>query len=285
MNGLPYQQLEQDTPESIVNDYLQRGLQGIQNKYKLQWDEVNKRGQILGRRKQMEMFADIDMKGKQEIQAFQQQAKEQMERLQRVDQLAQQAGFDPSEAKMRIVLGPEEEAAMFPREKGPPSISELRSYESWLERKVPDFMTIPSREIKKWYLPKRYEKMTGPTRMVYDPSIEPTYDKKKKTWTKGGYRPATQEDIQEKMYFDAELKKVRQELRSQPDIATRIRSAALRVKRDPEHTSFNTKVEASKPKSKAPPAPREQKTIRQRNTRTGQERISYDGGVTWQMSG
>ena len=31
--------------------------------------------------------------------------------------------------------------------------------------------------------------------------------------------------------------------------------------------------------------PQEQKPIRQRNTRTGQERISYDGGKTWQMIG
>ena len=32
-----------------------------------------------------------------------------------------------------------------------------------------------------------------------------------------------------------------------------------------------------------PTEPKEQKPIRQRNTRTGQERISYDGGKTWSI--
>jgi len=289
MNGLPYKQLERDTPESIVDNYLQQGLQDIQQRFESQWNEVNSRAKTLGQRKQMEMLNELQSKATQEIMTFRQQTQQQMQQLQLVDRLAQQnSSINANEVKMRMVLGPETETAMFPKptpEKRPPSVSELRSYESWLERKAPDFMTIPSKEIKKWYLPRRYEKLTGPTRMVYDPDIEPVYDEKKKTWTKGGYRPATQEDIQEKMYYDTELKKVREELRNQPDIAVRVRSAMLKTKRDPEHTSFDTKVQQSKPELKALSAPREQKVIRQRNTRTGQTRISYDGGITWQMSG
>ena len=300
MPGLPYTQLERDTPESIVDNYLQRGLQDIQQRFEFQWNEVNSRAETLGQRKQMEMLNELQSKTTQEMMAFRQQAQQQVEQLQRMDRLAQQAGTDPREAKMRAVLSPEEEMAAFPKETAPRSMmaqyGELDIYENRLEAEAPEFMTVPSKRAKAWlrakpggYLGVAWpwkEKITGPVRMVYDPDLEPAYDEKKKVWTKGGYRPVTQEDIQEKIRYDAELADVRRqkrELMSQPDIATRVRGAALRVKRDPEHTSFVEKVQQSKPKPKAPPVPREQKAIRQRNTRTGQMRISYDGGQTWSI--
>ena len=293
MAGLPYQQLERDTPESIVNNYLQQGLQGIQDKYALQWSEVSKRGKVLGQRKQMEMFSDIDMKAKQEVMEFRRQAQQQVEQLQRMDRLAQQAGIDPYESKMRAVLSPEEEMARFPKETAPRSVmaqyGELDIYENRLKQDIGEFITDPGGKrikepLKFWFR----EKKTRPMLKVYDPDFNPRYDEKKEVWVKGGYRMANQEDIRRKLLIERELEDVqrqKRELMRQPDIATRVRGAALRVKRDPEHTSFITKVEASKPKPKVPPVPREQKVIRQRNTRTGQIRISYDGGITWQTSG
>ena len=291
MAGLPYQQLEQDTPESIVNDYLQRGLQGIQDRYNTQWNEINKRGQTLGQRKQTQMFDELDAKVQQDAMAFQQQTQQQMEQLQRIDRLAQQAGTDPYEPKMRLVLGPEEEAARFPKETAPRSVmaqyGELDIYENRLQQEAGEFMTDPGgKRIKEPWKFWFREKKTQPMLKVYDPNLEPTYDEKKKVWIKGGYRTATQEDIRRKLLIERELKDVqrqKRELMQQPDIATRVRGAALRIKRDPEHTSFVEKVQQSKPKPKVPPTPKEQKTIRQRNTRTGQERISYDGGTTWQI--
>ena len=65
---------------------------------------------------------------------------------------------------------------------------------------------------------------------------------------------------------------------------------AKRVKqefgREPSGT-FAQKVQQGivKPQPRQPSAQATPKAIRQRNKRTGQERISYDGGKTWQMSG
>ena len=112
----------QDTPESIVDNYLQQGLQNIQNKYGLQWDEVNRRGPVLGQRKANQMFSDIDMRAKQEVQVLQQKVQQQMEQLQLIDRLAQQnPSINADDVKWRMVLGSELYNAMFSREKTPRS--------------------------------------------------------------------------------------------------------------------------------------------------------------------
>jgi len=155
MAGLDFPRLNQSTPESIIDDYLQRGIRRIQDKYRLQWDEVNKRRNILGGRKQMEMLSTIDMKGKQELQAFIQSVQQQQDQLAQVDQLAQQGGFDPYEAKMRMVLGPEVEAAMFPTREKPRTFeqkyADIQYHKDRLRRRQGEFFTDPGgQRIKDW---------------------------------------------------------------------------------------------------------------------------------------
>ena len=263
MAGLPFDRMGQSTPESIVHDYLQKGLQDIQQRYNLQWDEVNRRGKTLGRRRQGELFDELDLKVEQDALAFQQKAQQQMGQFTRIDKLAQQGGFDPYEAKMRMVLSPEEQAAMFPKKEAPRSTAaqfgELDVYEHRLKQEAGEFITDPGgKRIKDPWKWRWQEKKTQPLLKVYDPNLDPTYDEKAEKWTKGGYRTATQEDIRRKLLIDRELATIRErkeELLGQPDIATRVRGAILGVKRDKKYDSFDTRVQDSIPKPAAPRAP------------------------------
>jgi len=107
----------QITPESIAEDNYQRSVANIDQRYRSQWDEVNRRRSALGPRRHAEMLCDIQARSRAEFDKLYQAAQNQAEEFKLIDQLAQQKGFDPYEAKMRIVLGPEAEAAMFPEEK------------------------------------------------------------------------------------------------------------------------------------------------------------------------
>ncbi len=108
MAGLPYAQLSQDSPESIVDDYLQRGLQDAYRNFEVQWNEVNSRAKTLGRRRQVELLTELQSKATNEMMKFQQSSQQQSDQLAQLDRLAEQGGFDSSEAKWRMVLGPEE---------------------------------------------------------------------------------------------------------------------------------------------------------------------------------
>ena len=301
MPGLPYTQTRQDTPESMLDNYLQQGLQDIQQRFEVQWNEVNSRASVLGERKQMELLNELQAKATQEVIKFQQGVSMQQEQLALMDRLAQQnPSFDAEEVKRRMTLGPEAEAEMFPTEQDPMAqYGKLDVYQRRLESDMPEFMTVPGKRtggltgkvlgaggfgvpgaVISRFISKGKRK---PTQLIYDPDLDPTYDEKTGKWTVGDYRPATPEELQQKTFYESEIadvKRTKQEIMGLPDVATRIRGAMLRVKREPEHTSFAEKVQGSKP---VPTEPRRQKVIRQRNKRTGQERISYDGGKSWQM--
>lgn len=276
MAGLPYARLGDNiSPESIMEDYYQRGVADINQRYRGQWDEVNKRASTLGQRRQMEMLGDIQAKSRAEFDRFHQSARNQVKELQLIDQLAKQGGFDPYEAKMRMVLGPEAEGAMFPRQTAPRSTAlqfgELDVYENRLKNDAGNYLMDPGGKrikepLKFWFA----EKKTRPLLKIWDADLDPQYDKKKKEWTSGGYRTANQEDIRRKLLIDQELEGVRrqkQELLGQPHIATRVRGAMLRVKRDPVHDSLVTRVQKAagmeQPKPQTPPRPTRQEPERQ----------------------
>lgn len=260
MAGLPYERLGQNTPESTVDDYLQRGLRDIQQRFGTQWDEVVKRGETLGKRRRDEILNELQSKTTQEVIQFKQQARQQRERLAQVDQLAQQGGFDATEAKWRMTLGSEEAAAMFPTKREQPSATDqfrdLDLFENKLRGDAEKFMTDPGgRRIKDPWKWSWQEKKTGPMLKVYDPGLNPVYDKKKGTWTSGDYRIANQDEIREKVLLDRGLAWIAQEkqkIMSQPGFATRIRGAMLKTKRDGQG-SLADKVRGSMPQPKVTP--------------------------------
>lgn len=104
------------TPEAWLNKQIQTGRQQIQDRYALQWNEVNRSAKFLGPTKHRQMLRQIDMSAKQEMLQFNQQAQAQLTQLQNIDRLAGQGLLtNPDEVKWRIVLEPEIESAMFPK--------------------------------------------------------------------------------------------------------------------------------------------------------------------------
>ena len=252
MPGLPFPSMNQDTPESIIDNYLQQGMQTLREKYTLQWREVAKRGDVLGERKQREMLSEIDMKAKQEVQEFQQTVRQRAEELARVDRLAQQSGFDASEAKWRMVLSPEEIAMKFPKEQTPRSVAEqygeLDIYRNKLENRLSSFVTTPGGPIKSWRRREKNEDLTAKQTMFYDPNLNPRMNEKGELVT-GDLREMTWSERQERARLIGEyanVKALQQEILSQPDVATRIRGPMLRVQRDAKNTSLATKIEEAK---------------------------------------
>lgn len=268
MAGLPYAQTNETSPESLIDDQFQKGMQDIQQRYDLQWDEINKRGTTLGQRRQTEMFDELDAKVQQEALKFSQLAQQQQDRLVQLDTLAQQGGFDATEAKWRMTVGAEEAAAMFPSagRSVAAQFGELDVYENRLKKERGAFMLDPGgkriKEASKFWFS---EKKTKPSYKVWDPDLDPKQDKETGEWASGGYRTAGREDTQRMFLLNKELRDVRsrkQELMSQPDIATRVRGTMLRTKRDPKNDSLTTRVQkaAGAVTSKPPeqPAPKRQ---------------------------
>ncbi|GAI58907.1 unnamed protein product, partial [marine sediment metagenome] len=119
---------------------------------------------------------------------------------------------------------------------------------------------------------------------IYDPTI-PVRIKDKTTGkmvdAMGKFREAGPEEIIRYASLIQEEKAITQrktELLGRPDISRR------RVQPDTKGGTFGDKI-AESIKPQRVPAVAKPKVIRQRNTRTGKERISYDGGKTWQMTG
>ncbi len=290
---IPYPETNRMSPESMMGDYEQRGLQDIQDRYMQQFNEINKRVS-LGTRRQTEMFDELDSRFEQQALVFKQEAAQQRQQFAQIDKLAQQGGFDPYEAKMRIVLGPEAEAAMFPRQEGQRSTAaqygELDIYERKLKNEARSFLEDPGgKRVKQaskfWF----QEKKTTPQLRVWDANLDPQQDKKTGEWTSGGYRTATPDDWRRKGQIDQELENIqrqKQELLGTPDIAKRVRGPMLRIKRDAKTDSLVTRVQKSagiiEPE---PQTPRKQKPERQAVTPTADQlkklntKQAYDEGV------
>ena len=109
-------------PENIIRDNLSDALQRAHEKYELQWNGVVRRANTVGERRAIELLSDIEMRMTHEVSQIRQRAQHQLDQLAQVDQLAQlNPSINANEVKWRMVLGPEAEAGMFPREKRPRS--------------------------------------------------------------------------------------------------------------------------------------------------------------------
>lgn len=116
--GLPYQQLPAAadvTPESMLQQEIQTGRQQIQDRFKLQWDEIGRSAQFIGKQKASNMRQQLHVKAKQEMLQFNQQAQQQTAQLQNIDRLAQQGMIpNPDEIKARMTFGSDVARSMYP---------------------------------------------------------------------------------------------------------------------------------------------------------------------------
>ena len=249
------------TPELLLDGYYQRNMRQMDQKFQRQWDEVNKRAPQIGQRRQYEMLNEIAANEEAEMGKFHNMMTERMEQLKLADRLGKQGGFDVTEAKWRMVLGPEMEAAMFPRQ-GASAIdqySTLDVYKNRIRGDAEDFVVEEAGKIKRWWLPSFLES-TRPTKAyvrTYDESAKGAVSFEGK---KGFYTPATTQGLQRMGAIRNELRgidAIQQDLLGSPEIATRVRSAMTRRLRKGGDLTDKIKSSMPAPKS-APKAPQGQ---------------------------
>ena len=300
--GLPYQRLpgtQRDmTPESILNEQIQSGRQQIQNKYALQWKEINRSRRFIGTGKAQRMLREIDVKAKQEMLQFNQQAQQQLVQLQNIDRLVQVGGLTEQQGvklKAQETFGRDTAERMYPEPKRertiPQQFSELDVYSHRISQELERFQIVGGKPSK---LPLTYA-LAGPLMggalaayhglkgrkrkeelQIWDPTIS---IKVKGEDVMGDWRTAEPEEVGIYKAWLQEEKDVaarKRELLGQPDITRRKAGIAK--------SGFDAGVTKSITPQRAPTITKP-RVIRQRNTRTGQMRISYDGGKSWQTSG
>ena len=282
--GLPFQGLPAATrrdltPESFISEQIQTGRQQIQDKYALQWKEVNRSKRFIGAAKSKRMLREIDAKAKQEMLQFNQQAQAQMNQLQSINRLVEQGFiYNADELKARIVYGSDVARSMYPPSKLPEQeFGALDIALNRIENRLADFGREKKRIPSKLLWGKK--KGLAPGKLEYlDRSQLYTDDKgiiRQGIWTK-----APPEKIAEHRMLLQEKQRIKQlqtDILGRPGVQRRI------VQPGTKGGTFDDKIaESVRPQPTRRSAP---KIIRQRNTRTGKERISYDGGKTWQMSG
>ena len=304
--GLPHEQLpaatQRDlTPESVLEQEMQTGRQRIQDKYALQWKEVNRSKRFIGQTKANQMLRQIDMNAKQEMLQFNQQAEQQLTQLRNVDRLAQQGAItNPEEIKARMTLGADVAKSMYPTPEKEPSIPEqfgkLDVYSHRISQELERFQIVGDKAPSKFLsrlkgispLATAISALRGPPKgrkgelQIWDPNIATKIKDKttgKMVDAMGDWREAEPGEIgiyQAWLQEEKDVAARKRELLGQPDI-TRRKAGAVR-------SGFDAGItESIKPQRT--PTVTKPKVIRQRNTRTGQIRISYDGGKTWQTNG
>jgi hypothetical protein len=278
--GLPFQQFPAAdlTPESSLDEQIQTGRQQIQDKYALQWKEVNRSKRFIGAAKSKRMLREIDAKAKQEMLQFNQQARMQQTQLNNINRLAEQGFiYNADELKVRMIFGSDVARSMYPERKSvEQQFSTLQIPLDKIEKRLAQFRR-PKRRVKKWFRGEKKESIIVGELEIWDRSLTREVDGEIET---GDWRQATQQEIVERgmlLQEQQRIKRLQTGIFGQPGVQRRI------VQPGTVGGTFDDKIaESVKSQPTRRPKP---KIIRQRNKRTGEERISYDGGRTWQTTG
>lgn len=254
------------SPESMIQQQYEENKQQIQQRFKLGWDEINRRSSMLGPFKTQTMLAELHTKAKQEAMSLNQSMQGQLNQLAQVDDLGANGLIsNADEVKWRMTLGPEAERSMFPQEKAPKTLESqmatLEAQENRLRSDAGEFIMGSGGSVPHWYnfalWPRFEEKQKDKLyKRTYDPAAEGIVQFDKKDYTL-----ATDEDKQYRTQLGSELKDVRRrkhELLNQPDIANRLKRVAMASKRMAGGTlaeGMKVDIQSRAPKPKAPPQP------------------------------
>ena len=276
--GLPHRQLPAATrrdltPESFLNEQIQTGRQQIQDKYALQWKEVNRSKRFIGAAKSKRMLREIDAKAKQEMLQFNQQAQAQMVQIQNVNRLAERGLiYNADEIKARMVFGTDVARSMYPETRPiEQQFSALDISLNKVSNRLAQYRR-PKTRIPSYWLGKEKRATKLGKLEVWDRSLTKEVDGELET---GAWRKATQQEVTEHRMLVREeqrIKRLQAGVLGRPDVRQRV------VQPGTKGGTFADKVTESVKPRQASTRP---KVIRQRNKLTGQERISHDGGRTW----
>lgn len=299
--GLPYQQLPGTgdiTPESMLQQEIQTGRRAIQDRFKLQWDEIGRSAQFIGRQKASGMRQQLHARAKQEMLQFNQRAQQQLAQLQNIDRLAQQGAItNPDEIKARITFGTDVAKSMYPtpaKERTiPQQFGELDVYSHRISQELENFRIIPGKKPSRLFKGLGFvspligavsayrslkRKGIEPELEIWDPII-PAKDPKTDEDVMGDWRKVEPEEVgiyEAWLQEEKDIAARKRELLGQPDISRR------RVQPDTKGGTFGDKIaESIRPQRQR--SITKPKVIRQRSKLTGQIRESYDGGKSWQI--
>lgn len=113
-------------PETILQEQFESQRQQIQERFRLQWEDVNRQADdgLFGSQKEYEQtLHELHVQMQQANSEFDQKAEQAIGQLTQIDKLREMGAFQSDqqadETKWRIVLGPEAERAMFPPQGDP----------------------------------------------------------------------------------------------------------------------------------------------------------------------
>ncbi len=237
MAGLPFTKLpgSDNSPERMFEQRTKEGQQRIQQEFQFEWNNINEQARVnrMNRSKHQQLLNKLQVKSQRKAFEFNQKVQADAGSLKELDQLAKTGAItNATEAKWRIILGPEAEQAMFPKQERTKSpmqqFSELDVYRNRLESNIKEFRIMPAGEIKGWK-PQRggfirsaigavtgFEKMAPEKLQIFDPS-KLAYDAKgkvKESSVQGAWRRASLEETQQYGVLSGELKRVTAEQNS-----------------------------------------------------------------------
>jgi hypothetical protein len=299
-------------PETILREQFESQRQQIQKRFQAQWDEVNNRARAGLYKSQKDRDGDffaIHSKAAQVLGEFDQIAEQATGQFQQIDKLAEMGAIkDPDEVKWRMVLGPEAEKAMFPSQADPRD--ELREINATKKQVFDDVKQYARGKDGKLY-PAKVEGDYYTDKP--DRSMGPVSQQEEQLWIAnmdalhslrqagagaaqniadmGVPNPNRYEDLMRSAEEDHWLKRAAKRTGkglyglSGPGLMHKSIKKIRSVFASEPTGTFAQKAQESIIKPRQPREQAAPKVIRQRNKRTGQERISYDGGKTWQTSG
>lgn len=135
----------QYNPETILEERHATAREQLQQYYRTQWDDVNRRaraGLFRSQKERDELFYEIRLQSTQALNKFDQQAEQEINRLNEINRLAELGAIqNPDEVKWRLVMGPEAEQAMFPRQVDPrDEYREILTTENMVLKRVKEFV-------------------------------------------------------------------------------------------------------------------------------------------------
>ena len=156
MAGLPFQQLPatQASPEDDIRKRIKSGRKAVQDRFTLKWNTVNANARYLGKAKHQTMLRDLHAQGKQEMQAFNQEAEQAMAQFNQISNIEQSGGLTPDAAaklKAGAVYGQKTADAMYPTPKQersiPQQFGELELYGERISKEL-EFFKSPDKPSK-----------------------------------------------------------------------------------------------------------------------------------------
>jgi hypothetical protein len=110
-------------PETILQERHTTSREQLQKQFEFQWNEINRQareGLFKSPKEHESALHELYTRGKQSVLEFNQRAEAETNQLNEINKLAELGAIqNPDEVKWRLVLGPEAEQAMFPKQVDP----------------------------------------------------------------------------------------------------------------------------------------------------------------------